>query len=92
MDLPPEIIDKLDVAHRAFQAHRDGSGTLHDSSTATVAARDALMGWAMNIIYTVDPQPTLSSLIEDDNTSAAMKVVLDRQVARHIENARRSVA
>jgi hypothetical protein len=50
--IPPELWALIDEARETREAFRRGEASMHDSSTATVKAREALHGWMMALVHT----------------------------------------
>lgn len=76
MNLPDHIAALIDAAHEAHTAYIEKRGTLHDSSEATVAARSAICGWAMDVIYRREQKPLSAMFNDGDNTAEAMRYVM----------------
>jgi hypothetical protein len=81
--IPQRVRGLIDAAHKAHEAYRRGEGTLHDSSNATVEARNAVCGWVMDVIYRPDPEPVLSQMFDGtDNTAQASEFLREKAARR----------
>ena len=51
MELPDYIASLIEHARDKRRAFLEGTGTMHDSASATIAAREALSHWMMLVIH-----------------------------------------